>query len=258
MRFLFVGDSMTIGRTGETTWRHGMARHLGECPACRRSAGSATVVGPWTRQYDDDAEHTGAGAVPDAARGEAAAPGAGPVVRQPHLAAWGEGWLHMASRIRAAVGAHRPDVLLVSLGLIDLGFYTGSAETDANVRRFFAEARAAAPRIRAVVMPVIPNIRAETDELFAAEVSRFNERLTRTLAELSLPLSPLVQAPPPTAPPLAYDIQRDTYDGTHPSPSGARKLAAAFVHALHAAAAPATAAVAVPAGAASSVPRQPA
>ncbi|MGQ4514447.1 GDSL-type esterase/lipase family protein [Streptomyces sp. DW26H14] len=224
MRLLFVGDSMTIGRAGERTWRYWMTRHLRDCPACRGTGGPPAVVGPWTHQYEGEgeAERTGAGRAADDAAGDG-----------PHLAAWGEGWLHMASRVRAAVREARPDVLLVSLGLIDLGFYTDSAGTEANVLRFFAEARAAAPRIRAVVLPVVPNVRAGTDALFAAEVERFNARLARLLAGIGGPRSPLLLAPPPTAPPVSYDIRRDTYDGTHPSPSGARKLAAAFADALH-------------------------
>ncbi|WP_329457275.1 GDSL-type esterase/lipase family protein [Streptomyces sp. NBC_01497] len=243
MRFLFVGDSMTIGRNGEETWRYWMARHLRGCPACvRPGGGPASVVGPWTHQYADG-DSTGAGSGTGTAVTGTAGTGredsgreAGDASagRHRHLAAWGEGWLHMASRIGAAVSDHRPDVLLVSLGLIDLGFYTDSAGTDANVRRFFAEARAAGPRIRAVVLPVVPNVRATTDAPFAAEVERFNGLLARTLAGLTLPGSPLTLAPSPTAPPVSYGIASDTYDGTHPSPSGARKLAAAFAHALHA------------------------
>ncbi|MEW2545906.1 GDSL-type esterase/lipase family protein [Streptomyces sp. NPDC047002] len=212
MRFLFVGDSMTIGRAGEVTWRHELTRHLAGCAACS-GHGPAEVVGPWTHQYGEG-------------------PGGG-TAGGAHLAAWGEGWLHMAPRIGRAVAEHAPDVLLVSLGLIDLGFYTDSAQTEANVRRFVAEARAAAPGASAVVLPVVPNVRADTDALFAAEVERFNGRLAAALAELTGPRSPLVLAPPPTAQPVAYDIHRDTYDGTHPAPSGARKLAAAFAGALH-------------------------
>ena len=48
----------------------------------------------------------------------------------------------MAPLIGEAVRAHRADVLLVSLGLIDLGFYTNAEQTAENVRAFVAEARA--------------------------------------------------------------------------------------------------------------------
>ncbi|WP_030898177.1 GDSL-type esterase/lipase family protein [Streptomyces sp. NRRL F-5126] len=235
MRFMFVGDSMTVGRTRDLTWRHWMGRHLLHCRRCvAGGAGHAEVVGPWTGQYEEPGSRRAGARCGDS----------------PHLAAWGEGWLHMAGRVRAAVRDHGPDVLLVSLGLIDLGFYTDSAQTIGNVRRFVDEARAADARIRAVVLPVVPNVRARTDVLFAAEVERFNGLLAATLGELTMPGSPLLLAAPPTAPPVSYDIGRDTYDGTHPSPSGERKLAAAFAHTLHGARPRATAAPAgLPAGA---------
>jgi lysophospholipase L1-like esterase len=270
---MFVGDSMTVGRAGDGTWRYWMWRHLRQCAICggdphtseprgteshaaeprgtqsraseprdTRSRDTASrrtydIVGPWTSQYTEP--HTrdtlGNGADTGGAPREAAARtgelggSALPPSASAHLAAWGEGWQHMARRVRAAVAGCRPDVLLISLGLIDLGFYTNSAQTDAYVREFFAEARAAGPRTRAVVLPVVPNIRALLDAGFAAEVERFNELLSETLAALSLPGSPLVLA----APPVAYDVRGDTYDGTHPAASGERKLAAAFADALH-------------------------
>ncbi|MFJ2112327.1 MULTISPECIES: GDSL-type esterase/lipase family protein [unclassified Streptomyces] len=215
MRFLFVGDSMTIGSAGDFTWRYRMWQHLST------SFGSPfRIVGPRTELYDVRAAAPvsydyGGPDFPAHARG--------------HLAGWGEGWQHMAPLIGATVEEHRVDVLLVSLGLIDLGFYTDSTQTDRNVRAFIAGARAANPRVRAVLLPVIPNVRAESDAPFAAEVDRFNELLGKTVAELDRPDSPLLLA----ARPSTYDIHTDTYDGTHPAPSGEHKLAGAFADAMH-------------------------
>ncbi|WP_328582460.1 GDSL-type esterase/lipase family protein [Streptomyces sp. NBC_00370] len=215
MRFMFVGDSMTIGRAGDFTWRYRMWQHL------EASLGAPyRVVGPSTGLYDAaaDAPVSYDYAAPDF-----------PVEARGHLAAWGEGWCHLAPRIRAAVAAQRADVLLVSLGLIDLGFYTDSDSAALNARTFVAEARAANPRIRMVLLPVIPNVRAVTDAAFAAEVERFNELLAKAVANLDEPTSPLLLAShPPT-----YDLADDTYDGTHPAPSGEHKLAAAFADAMH-------------------------
>lgn len=135
----------------------------------------------------------------------------------------------MAPVIRGAVAAHRADVLLVSLGLIDLGFYTDSEQTAVYVREFMAEARAANPRVRVVLLPVIPNTRADTDPAFAAEIDRFNDLLAKAVAELDYPTSPLL----PAARPASYDLHRDTYDGTHPGPSGEHLLAGAFADAMH-------------------------
>ncbi|WP_371791741.1 GDSL-type esterase/lipase family protein [Streptomyces sp. NBC_01471] len=205
LRMMFVGDSMTIGRVGDYTWRYRMWQHLGD---------GCEIVGPRTGLYESSTAYAG----PDF-----------PAVARRHLSGWGEGWQHMAPVIRETVAAHRPDLLLVSLGLIDLGFYTDAEQTALHTHRFLTEAREANPHIRAVVLPVIPNIRAETDAPFAAEVAHFNVLLAKTLADLDEPRSPLLLASRPES----YDIHTDTYDGTHPNESGERKLAGAFADALH-------------------------
>ncbi|MGY1452578.1 GDSL-type esterase/lipase family protein [Streptomyces sp. SS8] len=218
MRVLFVGDSMTIGSAGEHTWRHRMWRHL---ERTRGPHGAAyEIVGPRDALYDKDA---------DAPVSHDYADPAFPAGARRHLAGWGEGWLHMAPVIGGAVREHRADTLLVFLGLIDLGFYTGSDATAANVRRFVAEARSAEPRVRMVLLPVIPNIRARHDAFFAAECERFNGLLARAAAELSTPASPLLTA----VPPHGWDLARDTYDGTHPTACGEHLIAAAFADAMH-------------------------
>ncbi|MFJ8946448.1 GDSL-type esterase/lipase family protein [Streptomyces sp. NPDC102395] len=212
LRLMPVGDSMTIGSAGEHTWRYRLWRHL-----CETYGGSFTFVGPRETLYEKaaDAPTSYAYAEPDFPRR--------------HLAGWGEGWLHMAPLVGEAVREQRADVLLVSLGLIDLGFYTNAEQTADNVRAFVAEARAARPRVRAVLLPVIPNVRAANDAPFATQVALFNELLAKTAADLDQPSSPLLMASVPET----WDIHTDTYDGTHPNASGEHKLAGAFADALH-------------------------
>ncbi|MFJ9828856.1 GDSL-type esterase/lipase family protein [Streptomyces sp. NPDC101160] len=217
MRFLFVGDSMTVGRAGDFTWRYRMWRHL---EAVLPGPGGYAIVGPRTTLYEP---------ADDAATSDAYADPGFPAAARRHLAGWGEGWLHMAPLVGDAVTAAGADVLLISLGLIDLGFYTNSDQTAENVRAFLAAARAANPRVRAVLLPVIPNVRAEYDAPFAAECARFNELLAKTVADLDTAASPLLLASVPES----YDIHADTYDGTHPGPTGEHKLAAAFADAMH-------------------------
>ncbi|MFF9626272.1 GDSL-type esterase/lipase family protein [Streptomyces griseosporeus] len=212
LRLMPVGDSMTIGSAGEHTWRYRMWQHL-----CATYGGPCTLVGPRETLYD---QHAGAPvsyayAEPDFPRA--------------HLAGWGEGWLHMAPLIGDAVRRHRADLLLVSLGLIDLGFYTNAEQTAENVRLFVTEARAANARVRMVLLPVIPNVRALTDEPFAAQVAYFNDLLAKTVADLDEPRSPLLLASAPEG----WDIDGDTYDGTHPNASGERRIAGAFAGAMH-------------------------
>ncbi len=207
-----VGDSMTIGSAGEHTWRYRMWQHLRTT-----YGGPFALVGPRETLYDKatDAPTSYEYADPDFPRA--------------HLAGWGEGWLHMVPLIGEAVRSCRADVLLVSLGLIDLGFYTNAEQTARNAREFVTQARSANPRVRMVVLPVIPNVRAESDASFAAEVTRFNELLAKTVADLDEPRSPLLLASPPPS----YDIHHDTYDGTHPNGSGEHRIAAAFADAMH-------------------------
>jgi hypothetical protein len=212
LRFMPVGDSMTIGSAGEHTWRYRMWQHL-----CATYGGPFTLVGPRETLHDKatDAPTSYAYAEPGFPRH--------------HLAGWGEGWQHMVPLIGEAVRKNRADVLLVSLGLIDLGFYTNAEQTAENVRAFIAGARAANPRVSIVLLPVIPNIRATADAPFAAQVARFNELLAKTAADLDEPASPLLLASVPDS----YDIHTDTYDGTHPNASGEHKLAAAFAEAMY-------------------------
>ncbi|MEV5845967.1 SGNH/GDSL hydrolase family protein [Streptomyces sp. NPDC051985] len=211
LRFMPVGDSMTIGSTGEHTWRYRMWQHL-----CATYGGPFTLVGPRETLYDKLAEAPVSYAYAD------------PDFPRAHLAGWGEGWLHMAPLIGEAVRSSRADVLLVSLGLIDLGFYTNAEQTAENVRSFVAAAREANARIGIVVLPVIPNVRALTDAPFARQVALFNELLAKAVADLDEPRSPLLLASPPGS----YDIDTDTYDGTHPNASGEHRIAEAFAEAM--------------------------
>ncbi|MCW5250841.1 GDSL-type esterase/lipase family protein [Streptomyces sp. SHP 1-2] len=211
LRLMAVGDSMTIGSAGQHTWRYWLWRHL-----CAAYGGPFTLVGPREALHDPAADAPVSYAYAD------------PGFPRAHLAGWGEGWHHMTPLVQDAVRAHRADVLLVSLGLIDLGFYTDAEQTAANAREFVARARAANPRVHLAVLPVLHNVRAEADASFAEQVAHFNELLAKAVADLDTAASPLALVPPPPA----YDFRTDTHDGTHPNTEGEHRMAAAFAEAL--------------------------
>ena len=214
MRYMLVGDSMTVGSPGDYTWRYRMWQHL-------RTLGEPfTIVGPRSTLHDKATDTPSSYDYADPAFPERA---------RRHLAGWGEGWLHMAPLIADEVRRHRPDILLVSLGLIDLGFYTTAEQTEANLRRFIEEARSANPEIAAILLPVIANTRADLDPDFADQCDELNTRMAKAVADLGTPVSPLLLA----SRPAGYDIRLDTYDGTHPNASGEHRLAAAFADAMH-------------------------
>jgi hypothetical protein len=211
---MFVGDSMTVGSSGDYTWRYRMWHHL-------RTLGEPfTIVGPRTSLHDKATDTPTSYDYADPTFPEHA---------RRHLAGWGEGWLHMAPLIADIVRTYRPDILLVSLGLIDLGFYTTAEQTEANLRRFIEEARSANPEIAAVLLPVIANTRADLDPDFEHQCNELNTRMTKAVADLDSPTSPLLL----TSRPAGYDILLDTYDGTHPNASGEHRLAAAFADAMY-------------------------
>ncbi|MYS26684.1 hypothetical protein GTW38_06985 [Streptomyces sp. SID7804] len=211
LRFMPVGDSMTIGSAGDHTWRYRLWRHL-----CTAYDGPFTLVGPRETLHDPSTDAPTSYAYAD------------PAFPRAHLAGWGEGWQHMVPLIGDAVRSCRADVLLVSLGLIDLGFYTNAEQTADNVRTFVAAARSANPRVAVAVLPVLPNIRVAADTTFAEQVAHFNDLLAKTAADLDEPRSPLLLVPPPAS----YDFHTDTYDGTHPNETGEHRIAAAFAEAM--------------------------
>lgn len=75
MRFLFVGDSMTIGRSGDFTWRYRMWQHL----RATLGDGGYAITGPRAELYD-----TEAGALLSHAYGDLTSP-------RPHAVTWRAG-----------------------------------------------------------------------------------------------------------------------------------------------------------------------
>lgn len=209
LRIMLVGDSMTVGSRGDRTWRYRLWRHL------RATGADCAFTGPCTGVYDRET-----GTVGDGYRD--------PDFATAHHAAWGRPIGRLNERITADVERYRPDVLLVLMGLIDLGFYTPADATETNLRAFVTAVRAGNPAARIVLAPVPFNDRALADPLFAAQRVDLNARQERVVADLSTPGSPLRL----TGDLPQWDLLADTYDGTHPSERGEHKIAATFADTL--------------------------
>ncbi|MEV4315019.1 cutinase family protein [Actinocrispum sp. NPDC049592] len=209
---MIVGDSITQGSAGDFTWRYRLDKHESA------TGGQLALVGPRDDLFDNVANtlndnHTYAD------------PGFG----QRHDALWGKSLAGAATHIRDEVAADTPDYLLVLLGSNDIAFgISDPAGTEASLRAFIANARAADPHERFVFGTLPPNQRMQSDAPYAAMVADYNARLSRTVDELSTWDSQISLAD------VGIDIvpSTDLWDGSHPDARGEVKIAAAFADSL--------------------------
>ncbi|MBD0742279.1 GDSL-type esterase/lipase family protein [Streptomyces sp. CBMA152] len=213
INIMIVGDSISHGSSGDWTWRYRFWKHLHEHHV------SVDLVGPkdtldnirTAEVGDDDATYAEAGFDPD------------------HDAQWGRPYLTEKDEIEAKVREHRPDYLLVLLGINDLFWYgVEPAQFEVNLREFLAGARRANPHLVIVLGTILQCRKAVDDPDFGARVDACNERLRAVAENLANPSSPVVVAE--TA--AEFVAADHTWDGTHPNPNGEIRIAAAFADAL--------------------------
>ncbi|WP_460304361.1 GDSL-type esterase/lipase family protein [Actinocorallia aurea] len=210
---MIVGDSISHGSSGDWTWRYRLWKHLKEAGV------ELDFVGP-----RDDLD-----AITTVEVGDGDLTYLDPEFDTDHNAEWGRPYLAEKDVIEDKAGAHRPDLLLVLLGINDLFWYGLPAEeNEANVRSFVAAARRGSPGLRLVLGTVLDTQRAREDPVFNARVSEFNRRLVLLAEDLSTPDSPVVIAPTATE----FVASAHTWDGTHPNPRGELRIAAAFADVL--------------------------
>lgn len=213
LKIMIVGDSISHGSSGDWTWRYRLWQHL-------RAHGVAfDLVG--SSDHVDDAT--------TAAPGDAHVSYADPAFDRDHDAQWGRPYVTEKDAIEARVREHRPDLLLVLLGINDLFWYGLTAqENEENVREFVANARRASPTLRLVLGTLLDTHRARAEPEFNARVTEFNRRLVLLAEELSTADSPVEIAPTGAE----FVASAHTWDGTHPNPLGELRIAAAFADVL--------------------------
>ncbi|WP_331767206.1 GDSL-type esterase/lipase family protein [Embleya sp. NBC_00896] len=199
---MIVGDSISHGSSGHWTWRYRLWRHL------RAHDVRLDLVGPKTGLDNVD---------PD-----------GTTYADPDF----DTYLAEKDAIEAKVAEHRPEYLLVLLGINDLLWHpVEPPRFEADLREFVANARRADPRLRIVVGRILPTRKAGDEPEFAARVAASNDRIEAVAADLNTDEAPLVVARTDAE----FVAAEHTWDGTHPNPAGEYRIAAAFADILAAA-----------------------
>ncbi|MBO2446137.1 hypothetical protein J4573_03480 [Actinomadura barringtoniae] len=210
---MVVGDSISHGSSGDWTWRYRFWKHL------RASEVKVDFVGPKKHLDNIRTEEVGDGDLTYA----------DPGFDRDHDAQWGQPYKTAKDTIGEHVAAHRPDFVLVLLGINDIVWFgIEPPEFESNLREFIANARAGNPEVRLILGTILDTRRAAEDHRFDRRVMWCNNKIRALAAELRTPRSPIEVAD--TAVEFAADLH--TWDGTHPNPNGEVRIAAAFADVL--------------------------
>lgn len=206
-KIMVVGGSISQGHSGDYTWRYRLWQHL------TASGASVDFVGPKQTVYDEN--DTSSLAYLD------------PGFDRDHDATWGRSVAYEKDTIASEVVGADPDTLLVFIGTNDLVWFARTGEqVAADLSTFVANACAAKPNLRIVLSKLTPVGGKDAD--FNARWQDYNNRIPTVAASATNCTQPLVVADPLPG----FTVTTDTYDNTHPTPSGEYKIAAAFANAL--------------------------
>ncbi len=197
-RILLLGDSVTQGSAGDWTWRYRLWKHL------RAVGEAADFVGP---------DRSLAG--PSAAYADRR-------FDRDHAAAWGAWASAGMERVGALVADHRPDVLVVMLGINDL-LYDAPAEAVLwCLEQVVLQAREIEPTVDVVLSEI-----TQTWLTGDGRPALVNAGLGVLSDRLSTAESEVVVADAASG----YRLKH-TYDTSHPSAQGEVRIAAAVADAL--------------------------
>ncbi len=256
VRVMLAGDSMTHGADGDSTWRFHLWNHL------EPHVEGLDFVGPYSApatqdeiippelfgddqegdgRHEGDRDGDGLGDGSGHGPADPTRPGEDPdtpdgvTYRHPdfdqdHNARWGRTLADAVGTIQDDVETHRPDVLCVMIGINDLLYPITAEEMERRLRAYVNGARQANPHIRILFAQALPIALADQDEGFALRVYVYNELVRSVASDLTNGRSPVVSFDLAGA--ENWDVDADTYDGTHPNDGGELKIAAGFADAL--------------------------
>jgi lysophospholipase L1-like esterase len=190
VRIMLAGDSITQGFDGDYTWRYRLYQEL------TRLQVPFDFVGPHTEPYGGSNTYLVGGWDTD------------------HDAKGGTTLGAQNGNITRDMEAYRPDVLVALYGTNDLRLGVTPDQLMDRWREYVARARA--------VRPDVTLILGEVTSAYAVGRSESNDKLNALAAELTTTESPVLVADLDSP---EFDLQRDTYDHTHPTPTGETLIA---------------------------------
>lgn len=204
-RILITGDSITQGSAGDYTWRYRLWNKLAST-----APGDVQFVGTRTDLFDDVHNVQGSHDYAVDFGGEA------------HSAVWGDSFTKELDNVGDQVSSTNANVLVVMLGSNDLAYLTSPAATIDNLRTYITRARAAHPGLDVVVGEVVNRYDLWSGNyLITPQVDEYAGRLRTLASEMSTSGERVVIAPTRTG----WDAAQDTWDGTHPNPTGESLIA---------------------------------
>lgn len=203
VRVMLLGDSVTEGSSGDWTWRYRLWNHLQDVGETVDFVGPSSSVEP-------------TGSDPEVY--------ADPGFDRDHAAQWGRWAVEGTDMVAGLVTEHRPDVLVVNLGINDLIWGTQAWIVEFILADLVRNAQAADPDLDVVLGELTQTWMVFEDEPRARMV---NAALRGLAERLTTDASTVVVA----ATADGYD-RADTYDDSHPAASGEVKIAAAVADAL--------------------------
>ena len=201
---MLLGDSNTIGSTGDWTWRYRLWKHL-----AATAPGQVDLVGPRTDLYDRATRTYGHQQYVD------------PAFDRDHAGVWGSGVIFPATPTQQLVATHGVDTLVEMLGVNDLlRLSVTPDDVAAAVRALVANARSANPDVDVVL--------GEVPQTWVGGAVELNALLHGIAADLDTAGARVVVAETADG----FDRTLDTYDNSHANARGELKLAAAVADAL--------------------------
>ncbi|WP_371503060.1 GDSL-type esterase/lipase family protein [Kitasatospora sp. NBC_00374] len=245
---LVVGDSISNGYEGNSTWRRRLWDWL------RQESVKATFVGPLTGTHVADEPHApeppSATQPPNDQEPDPAgfagvyasnSPAEFLATGSRHYAMWGRQLGQSTNTITSVMNQLKdhqqlPDVVLVELGFNDIGWLGAGPGLVPTMKQFIDNVRAVNPNARIVVgnVPHRTTLGSANPQL-PQRTTDYNEALATALPTWSTVTSPVALADIDAAygcDPAASTCE-STYDGLHPNALGEYRIARAFGSTLH-------------------------